>query len=153
MAHNILEVLKKSFSSEKLQLPEKLLDEDRWVDIALVSIEVRPVLTSVNCSLPYPIASDISLQEYNTFFESKKISGYKLEYKKGTVYIVDLTLTEHGAVVELIGNYFRAISFNVDAGLNNLDTFNALNAFNAPIQVFGHPSKENLFQFTFVIFF
>jgi hypothetical protein len=110
------------------------------------------VLTRVNCSLPFPIASEISLQEYNTFVENEDISGYKLEYKKGTVYIVEMASPEHEAVVELVGNYFRAISFTVNA---TGATFNAPGALNAPIQVLGQPSKgicSSLLLLFFLIF-
>ncbi|CAG8771464.1 406_t:CDS:2, partial [Funneliformis caledonium] len=97
-------VLEKAFSSEKLQLPKEQLDES---------------------SLPFPIASNISLQRYNSFVESKEISGYKLDYKKGTVYIVEMTSTEHEAVVEAVGYYFRTLYPGVPS--------------NAPIQVLGQP--------------
>ena len=79
------------------------------MSIALVCIEVRPVFTRVNCSLPFPIASNISLEQYNSFVERKEISGYKLDYKKGTVYIVEMASTEHEAVIETVGYYFRTL--------------------------------------------
>jgi hypothetical protein len=109
------------------------------------------VLTRVNCSLPFPIASDISLQKYNSFVESEDISGCKLDYKKGTVYIVELCSTDHEAVVEIIGNYFRAISFTINTS-PSLNTFDALN--DAPIQIRGQPCKEflpNLFDLPLLI--
>jgi len=129
MAHNLIAVIKKAFSSEKLQLPKEQLDENRWVGIALVCIEVRPVLTRVNCSLPFPIASNITLQQYNSFVERKEISGYKLDYEKGTVYIVEIASPEHEAVVDAVGYYFKALC----PGLPR----------NAPIQVRGQPRKGN----------
>ena len=67
------------------------------------------MLTRVNCSLPFPIASNISLRKYNSFVESKEQSRYKLEYRNGTVYVVEMYLTEHEAVVDIIGKYFNAL--------------------------------------------
>ncbi|CAG8708949.1 7279_t:CDS:2 [Funneliformis mosseae] len=93
-------------SSEKLQLPKEPLDE--------------------SC-LPCPIASNISLQQYNSFVESKEISGYKLDYKKGTVYMVEMCSTEHEAVVEIIGDAFRDLCPRAAYGSRN----------NAPIQILG----------------
>ncbi|CAG8498664.1 180_t:CDS:2 [Paraglomus occultum] len=59
--------------------------------------------------LPFPIASNVSQQEYNSFIENKEISGYKLDYRKGTVYIVEMASTEHEAVIEVVGNAFRKL--------------------------------------------
>ncbi|RGB22548.1 hypothetical protein C1646_730362 [Rhizophagus diaphanus] len=86
MPHNkLIAVLQKAFSSEKLQLPKEL-DES---------------------SLPFPIASNITLQQYNSFVERKEISGYKLDYKKGTVYIVEMATPEHEVVIDVIRHYFN----------------------------------------------
>ena len=85
------------------------------------------MLTRVNCSLPFPIASNITLQQYNSFVERKEISGYKLDYEKGTVYIVEMASPEYEAVVEEIGNCFRAYGMG----------------HNAPIQILGQPRKGN----------
>lgn len=135
MFHNKLIALQRAFSSEKLRLPKEQIDESRWVGIALVCIEVRPVLTRVNCSLPFPVASNIPLHQYNSFIESKEISGYKLDYKKGTVYIVEMASTEHEAVGESVGFFFRNLCPGVPSDI-------------APIQVLGQPRKENSSQFT-----
>jgi hypothetical protein len=81
----------------------------------------------VNCNLPFPIASNITLQQYNSFIERKEISGYKLDYEKGTVYIVEMTSPKHEAVVEEIGNCFRAYGMG----------------YNAPIQILEQPRKGN----------
>ena len=84
----------------------------------------------MNCSLPFPIALEISVQDYNSFIEKhEKKSGYKLEYRKGTVYMVDMRSSEHGAVVESLSQSFHAH-----------DGTYAL--YNAPIQVRGTPCKR-----------
>ncbi|CAG8676683.1 4724_t:CDS:2 [Funneliformis caledonium] len=111
MTHKILMFLQKLSSSEKLQLPKEPLDE--------------------SC-LPCPIASNISLQQYNSFVESKEISGYKLDYKKGTVYMVEMCSTEHEAVVEIIGDAFRDLCPRAAYGSRN----------NAPIQILGQPLHD-----------
>ena len=87
------------------------------------------MLTRVNCSLPFPIASNITLQQYNSFVERKEISGYKLDYKKSIVYIVEIASPEHETVVEKIRNCFRAY------GMGR----------NAPIQLLAQPRKGNSF--------
>ncbi|CAG8715258.1 17638_t:CDS:2, partial [Funneliformis caledonium] len=115
MAHKILKFFQES-SSEKLQLPNEPLDES---------------------SLPFPIASNISLQKYNSFVESKEISGYKLDYKKGTIYIVEMCSTEHEAVVEIIGDAFREQCPRAIYGSRN----------NAPIQIRGQPRNGISSQF------
>ena len=91
------------------------------------------MLTRVNCSLPFPIASNISLQQYNSFVERKEISGYKLNYEKGTVYIVEMASPEHGAVVEIVGDAFRELCPRATYGSRN----------NAPIQLLGQPREGN----------
>ena len=91
------------------------------------------MLTRVNCSLPFPIASNISLQQYNSFIESKEISEYKLDYKKGTVYIVEMGSSEHGAVVEMVGYAFRELCPNSIYGSRN----------DALVQLLGRPRKGN----------
>ena len=87
------------------------------------------MLTRVNCSLPFPLASRISLEQYNSFVESNEISGYKLGYKNRTVYIVEMASAEHEAVVEIVGYYFRVFCPGIPR--------------NAPIQVLGQPRKGN----------
>ena len=96
------------------------------------------MLTRVNCSLPFQLASNISVQKYNFLIENKEISGYKLDYKRGNVYIVEMCTAEHGAVVEIIGNAFRELYLRATYGSRN----------NAPIQVLGHPRKGISSQFT-----
>ncbi|CAG8607828.1 7462_t:CDS:2, partial [Scutellospora calospora] len=83
----MLKVLKTAFSSKKVRLPNKPLDE---------------------ASLPYPLASDVFVEEYNFFIENKEISGYKFEYNNGTVYIVDMCSNEHEAIVALMYRFFSA---------------------------------------------
>ena len=87
----------------------------------------------MNCRLPFPISSNISLQKYNSFIESEEISGYKLDYKKGTVYIVEMASPEHEAVVEIVGDAFRELCPRATYGSRN----------NAPIQLLGQPRKGN----------
>ncbi|GET00362.1 hypothetical protein GLOIN_2v1734790 [Rhizophagus clarus] len=103
-------LLQKLFSSEKIRIPREL-DEG---------------------SLPFQIASNISLQEYNSFIESKEISGYKLDYKKGTVYIVEMCSSEREAVVEIVGDAFRELCPRAIYGLRT----------NAPIQILAQPLHE-----------
>jgi hypothetical protein len=84
----------------------------------------------MNCSLPFPIALEISVQDYNSFIEKHESkSGYKLEYRKGTVYIVDMCSNEHEAVVDSLKQSFHAH-----------DGTCAL--YDAPIQVRGTPCKR-----------
>ncbi|RIA80692.1 hypothetical protein C1645_838259 [Glomus cerebriforme] len=63
---------------------------------------------------------------------SKEISGYKLDYKKGTVYIVEMATSEHGAAVEIIGDAFRELCPRATYGSRN----------NAPIQLLGQPLHD-----------
>ena len=84
----------------------------------------------MNCSLPFPIALEISVQDYNSFIEKHESkSGYKLEYRKGTVYIVDMCSNEHEAVV-----FSLMPAFNAHNGAYAL--------YNAPIQVRGTTCKR-----------
>ncbi|CAG8637339.1 11665_t:CDS:2 [Paraglomus brasilianum] len=85
VCHVYTKALQKVFLSEKLQLPEKPLDE-----------------SSPHCV----IALNISMEKYNTFVESKE-SGSSLTIKR--VYIVEMCLTEYGVVVDIIGKYFNAL--------------------------------------------
>ena len=83
----------------------------------------------MDCSLPYPLASDVSVQDFNSFIESKDGIGYKIEYKNGTVYIVDMPTAEHGKVVFLLSKRFDVPNGGV------LD-------FNSPLQIFGQSCKR-----------
>ncbi|EXX72865.1 hypothetical protein RirG_065350 [Rhizophagus irregularis DAOM 197198w] len=81
----------------------------------------------MNCSLPFPIALEISVQDYNSFIEKHESkSGYKLEYRKGTVCIVDMCSNEHEAVVDSLSKSFHAHD-------------GTYADYNAPIQVRGTP--------------
>ena len=82
----------------------------------------------MDCSLPYPLASDVSVQDFNSFIESKDKIGYKIEYKNGTVYIVDMPTAEHEKVVFLLMKRFDVPNGGV------LD-------FNSPLQIFGQSCK------------
>ncbi|CAG8574746.1 22532_t:CDS:2 [Cetraspora pellucida] len=86
------------------------------------------MLTRMNCSLPYPLASDVSVEDYNFFIENKEISGYKLEYNNSTVYVVDMCSNEHEAIVALMYRFFGAHSPI---------------SSNAPIQLRGQPLHES----------
>ena len=77
---------------------------------------------------------NISLQKYNSFVESKEQSRYKLEYRNGTVYVVEMYSTEHEAVVDIIGKYFNALC----PGMYS----------NAPIEIRVQPRKRISSQFT-----
>jgi hypothetical protein len=84
----------------------------------------------MNCSLPFPIALEISVQDYNSFIEKHNSkSGYKLEYRKEIIYIVDMCSNEHEAVVDSLKQSFHAH-----------DGTCAL--YDAPIQVRGTPCKR-----------
>lgn len=84
----------------------------------------------MNCSLPFPIALEISVQDYNSFIEKHESkSGYKLEYRKGTVCIVDMCSNEHEAVVDSLSKSFHAHD-------------GTYADYNAPIQVRGTPCKR-----------
>ncbi|CAG8673702.1 18800_t:CDS:2 [Gigaspora rosea] len=61
---------------------------------------------------------------------SKEISGYKFEYYNGTVYIIDMCSNEHEAVIEALGDSFRAHS----------PTYAI---YDAPIQIRGQPFHES----------
>ncbi|CAG8472478.1 13319_t:CDS:2 [Cetraspora pellucida] len=111
MVHNPLKVFKNAFSSERLRLPNKPLNET---------------------SLPYPLASDVSVEDYNSFIESGEISGYKFEYKNGTVYIVDMCSNEHEAIIEVLRDSFRAHC-----------PITTYAIYNAPIQIRGQPLHES----------
>src|SRR3954453_19606266 len=77
--------------------------------IVLVCIGIHLLLTHMNCSLPFPIALEIFVQEYNSFIEKyKPKSRYKLEYQKGTVYIVNMCSSEHRAGVNSLSQSFYA---------------------------------------------
>ncbi|CAG8503034.1 17189_t:CDS:2 [Gigaspora rosea] len=106
MIHNLLKVPKNAFSSKKLRLPNKPIDKT---------------------SLPYPLASDVSVKDYNFFIESKEISGYKFEYCNGTVYIIDMCSNEHEAVNMVFQRCFDA----------HCPTYAA---YDAPIQIRVHES-------------
>jgi hypothetical protein len=82
----------------------------------------------MDCSLPYPLASDVSVQDFNSFIERKDKIGYKAEYRNGTVYIVDMTTSEHEAVIEVVGNRFRV----ANGGASFLTS---------PLQILGQPCK------------
>ncbi|CAG8474775.1 10113_t:CDS:2, partial [Diversispora eburnea] len=105
--HKVLE----AFSSERIHLPNKPLNETR---------------------LPYPLASDVSVRDYNSFIENQESSVYKFEYKSGTVYIVEMISPEHEAVVDALRDYFRAHS--------PLTTYAPPNA---PIQTRGSPGHHS----------
>ena len=96
----------------------------------------------MDCSLPYPLATDVSVQDFNTFIESNDGIGYKIEYKNGTVYIIDLPTSEHEIVISVL-----ARSFDVPNG--------DAPVFNAPLQILGHPCKgvPSKFQLIFPPFF
>ncbi|CAI2201109.1 15080_t:CDS:2, partial [Funneliformis geosporum] len=57
----------------------------------------------------FPFASNISVEKYNSFIESEEISEYKLNYKKVTVYIVEMCSTEYDTVIDIIGKYFNVL--------------------------------------------
>ncbi|CAJ0634005.1 314_t:CDS:2 [Entrophospora sp. SA101] len=58
-------------------------------------------------SLPFKIGSNISIKNYNKFLESRELSGYKLEYNNGNVFIIDMCTQEHEYVVALLQDYFK----------------------------------------------
>ncbi|CAG8604329.1 1894_t:CDS:2, partial [Paraglomus brasilianum] len=58
-------------------------------------------------SLPFKIGSNISIKNYNKFLESRELSGYKLEYNNGNVFIIDMCTQEHEGVVVLLQDYFK----------------------------------------------
>src|SRR5689334_12153656 len=103
-----LGALVKAFSSGKIHLPHKPISVYRCVGITLIHFENRLVLICMDCSVPYLLASDISVQEFNSFIESKEPSGYKFEYNNRCVYIVDMSSGEHEAVIEELRDCFRA---------------------------------------------
>ncbi|CAG8602446.1 4290_t:CDS:2, partial [Diversispora eburnea] len=78
-------------------------------------------------NLPYPLASGVSVHDYNSFIENQESSVYKFEYKNGTVNIVEMSSPEHEAVVDVLRYYFCA---------HNPP---AITPPNAPIQVSGTP--------------
>ena len=80
----------------------------------------------MDCSLPYPLASDVSVQDFNSFIESKDKIGYKIEYKNGTVYIVDMPTSEHEAVISELRDFFNP---------------NGGGIRNSPLHVLGQPCK------------
>ena len=86
------------------------------------------VLAHLNCSLPFKIASNISIKKYNKFLESRKPSGYKLEYNNGSVIIIDMCTRVHEAVVALLQDYFKIPNGGV--------------IINPPIVVRGQPCKK-----------
>ncbi|CAG8514282.1 7606_t:CDS:2 [Paraglomus brasilianum] len=102
-----LNALAKVFSSGQIHLPRKPISET---------------------SLPYPLASDVSVQDFNSFIESKDRIGYKIEYKNGTVYIVDMPTAEHERVVCVLNRCFEV----PNGGAHNL---------NSPLQLFGQSCK------------
>ncbi|GBC13585.2 hypothetical protein GLOIN_2v1475242 [Rhizophagus irregularis DAOM 181602=DAOM 197198] len=105
MVYNLFEFLKKVSSSGKIHIPDKPIDNN----------------------LPFPIALEISVQDYNSFIEKHESkSGYKLEYRKGTVCIVDMCSNEHEAVVDSLSKSFHAHD-------------GTYADYNAPIQVRGTP--------------
>ncbi|CAG8618868.1 9364_t:CDS:2 [Paraglomus brasilianum] len=104
----LLNALVKVFSSRQIHLPRKPISET---------------------SLPYPLASDVSVQDFNSFIESKDGIGYKIEYKNGTVYIVDMPTTEHGKVVFLLSKCFDVPNGGVPE-------------FNSPLQISGQVNSS-----------
>ncbi|CAG8759059.1 22865_t:CDS:2 [Cetraspora pellucida] len=122
---NLYKVLK-AFSSERIHLPKRPLNESRWVGIVLVLFNSFSA-NLTNHSLPFPLASDVSVEDYNSFIENQESNIYKFEYKNGSVYIVEMSSTEHEAVVAVLGKSFRARCPP------------ATYAYNEPIQVFGTP--------------
>ena len=130
-----LGALMKAFSSGKIHLPHKPLSETRWVGITLIHFENNLVLICMDCSIPYLLASDISVKEFNSFIESKEPSGYKFEYNNRCVYIVDMCSSEHEAIIEELRDCFRA-------------PFLGTRSINCPVQIRGQPRKGISSQFT-----
>ncbi|KAF0476381.1 hypothetical protein F8M41_024398 [Gigaspora margarita] len=50
-------------------------------------------------SLPFNIGSNVSIKNYNKYLENRELSGYKLEYNNGNVFIIDMCTQEHEDVV------------------------------------------------------
>ena len=123
-----LGALMKAFSSGKIHLPHKPLSETRWVGITLIHFDNRLVLICMDCSVPYLLASDISVQEFNSFIETKELSGYKFEYNNRCVYIVDMCSDEHEAVISELRYCFGA-------------PFPSTHLRNCPVQILGQPRK------------
>src|SRR6185312_12115900 len=82
----------------------------------------------MNCSLPFKIGSNISIKNYNKLLESRELSGYKLEYNNGNVFIIDMCTQEHEGVVVLLQDYFKIPNGGV--------------IINPPIIVSGQPRKK-----------
>ncbi|CAG8528483.1 10081_t:CDS:2, partial [Scutellospora calospora] len=74
----------------------------------------------------------ISVEDYNSFIESKEISGYKFEYNNGTVYIIDMCTDVHEAVIEALRDSFRAHCPTTTYAI-----------YNSPIQIRGQPLHKS----------
>ncbi|RHZ81744.1 hypothetical protein Glove_117g502 [Diversispora epigaea] len=111
-------MVKEAFSSERFQL------SNQWVCNVLVCIEI------LDSCLPFTLASNISVQDYNSFIENQELSGCKFEYKNDIVYIVEMGFAERGAVVETLGNSFRAVCPST-----------TYVTYNNPIKIHGSPCK------------
>jgi len=70
----------------------------------------------------------MSIKKYNKFLESRKPSGYKLEYNNGDVIIIDMCTEVHEAVVALLQDYFKIPNGGV--------------IINPPILIRGQPCKK-----------
>jgi hypothetical protein len=84
-------------------------------------------VTSYDYSLPLQIGSNISVKEYNTFLNRNENTGYKFNWERGEVFIVEMTKAVREAAVSYIQDCFKEPNNGVKVG---------------PIEVLNQPCKR-----------
>ncbi|RHZ78369.1 hypothetical protein Glove_165g7 [Diversispora epigaea] len=105
------------------KLPKTLPREDR------PNVTSYPLnVTLYGYSLPLRIGSEVSVKNYNTFLDRNEKTGYKFSWDEGNVYIIEMAIPEHEAVVSYLQDCFKEPNNGVRRG---------------PIRVYGSPYHYN----------
>ncbi|RGB23594.1 hypothetical protein C1646_774277 [Rhizophagus diaphanus] len=67
-------------------------------------------------SLPLQIGSKISVKEYNTFLNRNENTGYKFNWERGEVFIVEMAKAVHEAAISYIEDCFKEPNNGVKVG-------------------------------------
>ncbi|CAB4425474.1 unnamed protein product [Rhizophagus irregularis] len=67
-------------------------------------------------SLPRQIGSNISVKEYNAFLNRNENTGYKFNWERGEVFIVEMAKAVHEAAVSYIQDCFKEPNNGVKVG-------------------------------------
>ena len=68
------------------------------------------------CSLPFQIGKNVSVKNYNTFFDRSESSGYEFRWENGNVYIIEMANGQHEAVVSYLQDCFKEPNNGVKRG-------------------------------------